>query len=43
VQAGFRELAAEDPAGWVVLDGDQDVDALAERIEKVVRDRLHLA
>jgi dTMP kinase len=40
VQAGFRELAAEDPAGWVVLDGDQDVDALAATIEAVVRERL---
>jgi len=40
VQAGFRELAAGDPVGWVVLDGDQDVDALAATIEAVVRERL---
>jgi len=42
VQAGFEELAAEDPAGWMVLDGDQDVDVLAATIEAVVRERLDL-
>ena len=43
VQAGFEELAAEDPAGWVVLDGDEDVDVLAATIEAVVRERLELS
>jgi dTMP kinase len=43
VRAGFRELAAADPAGWVVLDGDEDVDALAATIEAVVRERLDLS
>jgi dTMP kinase len=37
---GFRALAAADPDRWIVLDGDQDVDALAATIAAAVRDHL---
>jgi dTMP kinase len=32
VVAGFSKLAVEDPARWVVVDGSDDVDAVAERV-----------
>ena len=40
VRAAYRTLAAD--RGWVVIDGEPDVDAVAERVWDVVRDRLRL-
>lgn len=40
VQRRFRELAAADPARWVVLDATLPVEALAERVWAEVAPRL---
>ncbi len=40
VADGFRTLAAADPQGWIVLDGDAPVDAIADAVAAAVRDRL---
>jgi dTMP kinase len=40
VRAAYRTLAAD--RGWVVIDGEPDVDAVAERVWDVVRVRLRL-
>jgi len=33
---GFRSMAAQDPAGWMVIDGCGDPDAVAARIRNAV-------
>jgi dTMP kinase len=38
VREAYRTLGAD--RGWVVLDGNGDVDAVAERVWEAVRDRL---
>jgi dTMP kinase len=40
VADGFRRLAAEDPAGWLVVDGSGPVDQVAVAIAQGVRHRL---
>jgi dTMP kinase len=40
VDAGFAALAAADPERWVVLDGDGEVEEVAERIWQAVAPRL---
>lgn len=40
VVAGFRQMAAEDPDLWVVVDGAGAVDEVAERVWAAVRDRI---
>jgi dTMP kinase len=37
VLAGYRSLAAADPARWVVVDGTGTVEEVAERVLKAVR------
>jgi dTMP kinase len=36
VRNGYLELAAADPARWVVIDADGTVDEVAARIEALV-------
>lgn len=38
VRDAYRRLAAD--RGWALIDGDAEVDAVAERVWKVVRERL---
>lgn len=33
VRHGFREMAAEDPKGWLVVDGEGSIDEVAERVQ----------
>ena len=40
VEAGFASLAAADPGRWVVVDGDADVDTVAERVWSAIGERL---
>lgn len=40
VAAGYRELAAEDPDRWVVVDGGGTVTEVADRVRSVVEVRL---
>lgn len=40
VRAGYRELAAADPARWVTVDGAGTIDEVAERVTTVVAERL---
>lgn len=40
VEAGFRELAGEDPARWVVVDGGGTVAEVEERVLAVASERL---
>jgi dTMP kinase len=40
VAAGYRALAAADPAGWVVVDGSGTVDEVAARVLAAVSERL---
>jgi dTMP kinase len=42
VQEGFRALASEGGEDWIVLYGDQEVDALAAKIAATVQERLDL-
>lgn len=42
VLEGFLAQAAAEPDRWVVLDGTATVDAVAEAVRAVVRDRLQL-
>jgi dTMP kinase len=42
VRGAFRELAAEDPDRWVVLDGTGTVEAIAVQVRAAVRERLGL-
>ena len=39
---GFRTMASEDPDRWVVLDGRQEPDVIAERVRTTVRERFGL-
>jgi dTMP kinase len=40
VEASFRQLAAADPARWVVIDGDAPVDEVAQRVWSALGPRL---
>jgi dTMP kinase len=40
VEAGFAALAAADPARWVVLDGEGEIDAVHARVWAAVEPRL---
>ncbi len=40
VRAGYLELAAADPGGWVVIDGTGDVDTVASRVDAALASRL---
>lgn len=42
VRDGFRDMAAAEPARWVVIDGALDIEAVAAAIRVAVRDRLGL-
>ena len=42
VHAGFRAIAAAEPARCALVDGDRDRDAVAADVRAVVRDRLGL-
>jgi dTMP kinase len=42
VAEGFREMAAADPAVWVVVDGDRPRDQVAGDIRGAIRERLGL-
>ncbi len=42
VADGFRELAAGEPARWVVVDGTQRVDQVAGAVREAVAERLQL-
>ena len=39
---GFRTMAREDPNRWIVLDGDQQPDVIADRVRSIVRERFGL-
>ena len=39
---GFRTMASEDPAHWVVLDGTENPDVIATQVRSVVRERFGL-
>ena len=39
---GFRTMASEDPAHWVVLDGTANPDVIATQVRSVVRERFGL-
>lgn len=39
---GFRTMATEDPAHWVVLDGTANPDVIATQVRSVVRERFGL-
>jgi dTMP kinase len=40
VREGFRALAAESPACWVIIDGDARADVVASRVRAAVEGRL---
>jgi dTMP kinase len=40
VEAAFRELAAADPDRWLIVDGDADVDTVADRVWTAVSPHL---
>jgi thymidylate kinase len=42
VASGFRELAAEEPERWIVIDGDRPLEAVAAEVRQAVLDRLGL-
>ncbi len=37
-RAGYREIAARDPARWVIIDNDQNLDATVERVFQLLQD-----
>lgn len=39
---GFRTMASEDPAHWVVLDGTENPDVIATQVRSIVRERFGL-
>ncbi len=39
---GYRTMAADDPAGWVVIDGTGTIEAVAAAVRAAVRERLGL-
>jgi dTMP kinase len=42
VASGFRQLAAQEPPRWVVIDGNRPMEAVATEIRQSVHDRLGL-
>lgn len=42
VTDGFRALAADDPSGWVVIDGTPSVEQVADAVRAAVAERLDL-
>lgn len=40
VRAAFLELAADDPDGWIVIDGTADVDSIAGKVHTDMRQRV---
>jgi dTMP kinase len=42
VRAGFRQMAADDPERWAVVDGSAGVDDVAAVIRATVGERLGL-
>ncbi|MBI4883355.1 MAG: dTMP kinase [Actinobacteria bacterium] len=42
VRDGFRQMAAEEPERWVVIDGAQSLDSVATDIRTATRERLGL-
>ncbi|MFZ9630080.1 MAG: dTMP kinase [Ilumatobacteraceae bacterium] len=40
VREGFRTMAQAEPLRWVVIDGSQSVDGVADAVRTAVRDRL---
>jgi dTMP kinase len=42
VRVGFRQMAAEDPDHWVVVDGSRSADHVAADVRAAVRQRLEL-
>jgi dTMP kinase len=42
VRAGFREMAAEDPDHWAVVDASAGMDEVAAVVRDAVRERLGL-
>jgi len=42
VRLGYMRLARQDPERWVILDGQQPIDLIQERIREIIRQRLHL-
>jgi dTMP kinase len=43
VAAGFREMAAADPARWIVIDGDRSIDAVADDVNAAITARIGTA
>ena len=39
---GFRMMASEDPAHWVMLDGTENTDVIATQVRSIVRERFGL-
>lgn len=39
---GFRQMTLDEPDRWVVIDGSQSLESVANEIRAVVRDRLHI-
>jgi len=42
VQATYQSLAAQDPAGWVVIDGEAPIHVVSEQIADVIAQRMGL-
>jgi dTMP kinase len=42
VQATYQSLAAQDPAGWVVIDGEAPIQTVSEQIADVIAQRTGL-
>ena len=42
VVAGFRQMAADDPTHWVIVDGSPAFEEVAAEVRRAVRDRLAL-
>lgn len=42
VREGFRALAAADPVGWLVVDGEGPVEEVSARLHWLLRERLDL-
>lgn len=40
VRDGFRQMAVDEPARWVTIDGSQSLDAVARAIRGAVKERL---
>lgn len=42
VAAGFREMAAADPARWIVIDGDRSIEAVATDVQTAITARIEV-